>query len=112
MSIGKKDFLAKKTTSACCSENCAKQFYKKRKRDEKIMQAEVETKSKKMLSAAKVEDNYRIINLKQYLTLKEAAILLNITSLTLRRWSFANEIPASKIGKKWIFDKTLIIPYK
>ena len=97
-----KDFIAKKTTSACCSDNCAKMFYKKRKRDEKIKTAEVETKSKKMLLAAVVEEEHKIINAKQYLTLIEAALLLNVTPLTLRRWTFAKEIQASKSGKKWI----------
>ena len=108
----KNDFIAKKTTSACCSDSCAKRLYKNRKRDEKIKIAEVETKSKKMLSAAMVEDEYKIINAKQYLTLIEAALLLNITPLTLRRWTLAKQVPASKIGKKWMFDKTLIMPHK
>ena len=108
----KKDFIAKKTTSACCSDNCAKSLYKSRKRDEKIKIAEVETKSKKMLSAAMVEDEYKIINAKQYLSLIEAALLLNVTPLTLRRWTLAKQISASKIGKKWIFDKSLIMPQK
>ena len=52
-------------------------FYKKRKRDEKIKITEIETKSKKMLSVAIVEDEYKSINAKQYLTLIEAALLLN-----------------------------------
>ena len=108
----KKDFIAKKTTSACCSDNCAKMFYKKRKRDEKIKIAEVETKSKKILSIAKVEDEFKIINAKQFLTLTEAALLLNVSPLTLRRWTLAKQIAASKSGKKWIFDKTLIMPHK
>ena len=108
----KKDFIAKKTTSACCSDNCAKMFYKKRKRDEKIKLANVETKSKKILSIAKVEDEHKIINAKQYLTLLEAALLLNVSPLTLRRWTLAKQIAASKSGKKWIFDKSLIMPQK
>ena len=108
----KKDFIAKKTTSACCSDNCSKLFYKKRKRDEKIKMAEVITKSKKMLSVAIVEDEYKVINAKQFLTLVQAALLLNITPLTLRRWTLAGQMPASKFGKKWIFDKALIMPHK
>ena len=108
----KKDFIAKKTTSACCSDNCAKMFYKKRKRDEKIKLAEVETKSKKILSVAILEDEFKIINAKQFLTLTEAALLLNVSPLTLRRWTLAKQIAAYKSGKKWIFDKTLITPYK
>ena len=108
----KKDFIAKKTTSACCSDNCAKRLYKDRKRDEKIKLVEVETKSKKILSAGIVEDEFKIINAKQYLTLIEAALLLNVSPLTLRRWTLAKQIAASKSGKKWIFDKTLIMPHK
>ena len=108
----KKDFIAKKTTSACCSDNCAKMFYKKRKRDEKIKIAEVKTDTIKKLSAAKLEDEHKIINAKQFLTLTEAALLLNVTPLTLRRWTLAKQIAASKSGKKWIFDKTLIMPHK
>ena len=77
----KMDFIAKKTTSARHSNNCSKQFYKKRKRDEKIKLTEVEIKSKKMLSIAIVEKEHKIINSKQYLTLIEAALLLNITPL-------------------------------
>ena len=107
----KKDFIAKKTTSACCSDNCAKQYYKKRKRDEKIKTAEVETKSKKLLSATIIEEEYKILNAKQYLTLIEAALLLNVSPLTLRRWTLAKQVPAFKSGKKWIFDKTLILSH-
>ena len=107
-----KDFIAKKTKSACCSDNCAKRLYKDRKRDEKIKLVEVETKSKKILSAGIVEDEFKIINAKQYLTLIEAALLLNVSPLTLRRWTLAKQIAASKSGKKWIFDKTLIMPHK
>ena len=108
----KNDFITKKTTSACCSDNCAKSLYKSRKRDEKIKLAETETKSKKMLSAAIVEEEHKLINAKQYLTLKEAALLLNVTPLTLRRWALAKEIPGFKALKKWIFDKSLIMPHK
>ena len=108
----KRDFIAKKTTSACCSDNCAKRLYKSRKRDEKIKLAEVETKSKKILSVAKLEDEHKIINVKQYFTLIEAALLLNVSPLTLRRWTLAKQIIASKSGKKWIFNKTLILPHK
>lgn len=107
-----KEFIAKKTTSKTCSDNCAKRLYKDRKRDEKIKLAEVETKSKKILSVAIVEDEFKIINAKQYLTLIEAALLLNVSPLTLRRWTLAKQITGSKFGKKWIFDKTLIMPHK
>lgn len=76
----KKDFIAKKTTCASCSDNCAKRLYKDRKRDEKIKLTKVETKSKKILSIAILEDEFKIINAKQFLTLTEAALLLNVSS--------------------------------
>lgn len=108
----KNDFIAKKTTSACCSDNCAKRLYKSRKREEKIQLAVAETKNKKILVAAVIEEEHKIINAKRYLTLKEAALLLNITPLTLRRWTLAKQIQASKIGKKWIFDTEMIMSCK
>ena len=108
----KKDFVAKKTTSACCSDNCSKRLYKRKKRDEKINVVQVETQNKKILAAAVVQQEHRIINAKRFLTLKEAALLLNVTPLTLRRWTLAKQVPASKVGKKWIFDTTIIMPYK
>ena len=100
-----KEFIAKKTTSKTCSDNCAKRFYKLNKRNEKIGDAELQTAIKKTPKSFVTEEEIRIINLKELLTLMEAALLLNISPLTLRRWTLCGKMPASKIGKKWVYKR-------
>ena len=100
-----KEFIAKKTTTKCCSDDCAKRFYKLNKRNDKIAQAELKTEIKRQPKAFITEAEIRVIQTKQYLTLKEAAVLLNVSPLTLRRWTLEGKINATKIGKKWMFDK-------
>jgi len=43
----KKEFIAKTTVTQCCSDDCAKRFYKLKKRDRKISQAELNMEIKK-----------------------------------------------------------------
>lgn len=99
----KKEFIAKTTTTACCSANCAKRFYTLKKREEKINKIVDETEQKRNEKFLISEQQIKLINVKRYLTLNEAAMLLNITPLTLRRWTLSGKIKANKIGKKWIF---------
>ena len=96
----RKEFVAKKTTSQTCSDDCAKRFYKQKQRDNKIAQAELETEIKRRPSAYIKEDELKAIQSKDNLTLKEAAVLLNISPLTLRRWILAGKINSIKVGKK------------
>ena len=100
-----KEFIAKKTTSKTCSDNCAKRFYKLNQRTDKIVQAELKTAIKKAPKAFVTVEQIRVINSKQYLTLKEAALLLNISALTLRRWTLGGKMHAHKVGKKWVYEK-------
>ena len=103
-----KEFIAKKTTTKCCSDDCAKRFYKLNKRNDKIAQAELKTEIKRQPKDFITEDELKVIQAKQYLTLKEAAVLLNISPLTLRRWTLDGKIKANKVGKKWMFERKLI----
>ena len=100
-----KEFIAKKTTSKTCSDNCAKRLYKLNKRNEKIAEAELQTAIKKRPKNFVTEEEIRIINAKELLTLNEAALLLNISPLTLRRWTLCGNMPANKIGKKWVYKR-------
>ena len=99
------DFIAKKTTSKTCSDNCAKRLYKLNKRNEKIAEIDLQTVIKKRPKCLVTEEEIRILNSKMLLTLNEAALLLNISPLTLRRWTLCGKMPASKIGKKWVFKR-------
>ncbi len=102
-----KEFVAKKTTSKTCSDSCAKRFYKLNMRNDKIAHVALETAIKQAPKAYVTEEQIRVINAKQYLTLKEEALLLNISALTLRRWTLGGKMPASKVGKKWVYESPL-----
>lgn len=43
-----KEFIAQKTTTACCSKQCANALYKKRKRDEAIKAKKIQTRLRLM----------------------------------------------------------------
>ena len=51
------------------------------------------------------EEQMRAIQAKEWLTLKEAALLLNVSSLTLRRWILAGKVHSEKMGRKHLFKK-------
>jgi excisionase family DNA binding protein len=51
------------------------------------------------------EDQVRAIQAKEWLTLIEAALLLNVSPLTLRRWTLAGKVKSEKVGKKHAFRR-------
>jgi excisionase family DNA binding protein len=107
----KNEFIAKKTTSKTCSDDCAKRLYKLNQRKSKIAQAELKTEIRRSAKGFIVEEQIKAIQAKEYLTLKEGAIFLNISPLTLRRWTLAGKIISQKIGKKHLFRKEhLLVP--
>jgi excisionase family DNA binding protein len=104
-----KEFVARKTTSKTCSDACAKRFYKLNQRNSRIEQAELETEIKRRPLAYLKKEDLETIQSKQILTLKKAAILLNISPLTLRRWILAEKMKSHKAGKKHILAKSDLI---
>jgi len=105
----KQEFIARKTTRQTCSDPCAKRLYKLRKREEAIDRAEVETMIKRKPEAFITEERLRVINAKQFLTLKEAALLLNVSPLTLRRWTLSRKIASRKVGRKHLYDRSRLL---
>lgn len=99
----KNEFIAKKTTSKTCSDACAKRLYKLNVRNDKIARSDLETEIKRRPASYITESDIRVIQAKNNLTLIEAAIILNITPLTLRRWTLAGRIKSYKAGRKHIF---------
>ena len=69
----KNDFIAKKTSSKTCSDDCAKRLYKLNQRNKKIHQEELMTEIKRKPEAYIQEAQIRSIQAKENLTLKEAA---------------------------------------
>jgi len=96
----KQEFIAKTTVTQCCSDACAKRFYRLKQRNSKIAQAELETEIKRRPLSFRTEEEIKAIQSKDNLTLKEAAVLLNISPLTLRRWILAGKVNSTKVGKK------------
>src|SRR5450631_2010423 len=105
------EFIAKTTTTKCCSDNCSKRFYKLKIKNDKIAEAELKTEMKRKPKNFITAEEIRAIQAKENLTLIEAAVLLNITPLTLRRWTLSDKINADKVGKKWMFEKQSIIAF-
>lgn len=52
------------------------------------------------------EEEVKVIQAKEWLTLVEAALLLNVSPLTLRRWVLAGKVRSEKVGRKHMFEKT------
>src|SRR5450631_4437111 len=99
-----KEFIAKTTTTKCCSDNCSKRFYKLKIKNDKIARANLKTEIKRQPKNFITEQEINAIQAKENLTLIEAAILLNVTPLTLRRWTLAGKVNSKKFGKKWMFN--------
>jgi len=89
------DFVAKTTVTKYCGDNCAKLAYKARKRAEKINKSKaspVKSQSKK----TELSD----IQQKDYLTVKEASLLLGCSSKTIYRMVTKNTIQAINLGER------------
>jgi excisionase family DNA binding protein len=70
-----------------------------------IGRVELETEVKRKPGAYITEEEVRVIQAKEWLTLKEAALQLNVSPLTLRRWVLAGKVKSRKVGRKHAFRK-------
>jgi excisionase family DNA binding protein len=100
------DFVARKTNSKTCSDDCAKRLYKLNQRNKKIQQASEENRNKRSSDGFKPIDDIQAVQLRDILDLQQAATYLNISPLTLRRWVLSGKITSHKIGKKHMFLKS------
>jgi DNA-binding transcriptional regulator YiaG len=77
-------------------------LYKMRTREKAISRAKLETEIERTPVAYITEEQVKAIQDKEWLDLKEAAFLLNVSPLTLRRWTnncVIDTIPDKKIKK-------------
>jgi excisionase family DNA binding protein len=105
----KQEFIARKTTSETCSDPCAKRFYKIKQREKAISRALAETMVKRKPQAFVTVEQVKAIQAKEWLTLKEAALLLNVSPLTLRRWVLTGKVKSKKVGRKHAFRRPDLI---
>jgi excisionase family DNA binding protein len=104
----KQEFIARKTTTETCSDSCAKRLYKLRLREKAISRAKTETMVKQKADTFITEDQVKVIQAKEWLTLKEAALLLNISPLTLRRWTLGGKVKSERVGRKHMFSRAAL----
>jgi len=105
----KQEFIARKTTTETCSDPCAKRFYKVKQREKAIQQVSMETMVKRKPEAFVTEEQVKAIQAKEWVTLVEAALLLNVSPLTLRRWTLAGRVKSKKVGRKHAFRRVDLI---
>lgn len=91
------------------SDACAYQLYKLKKRNDAISRAKIKTEAKQKPEAYIAEDQVREIQAKEWLALKEAALLLNVSPLTLRRWTLAGKVKSEEVGRKHLFERALLL---
>ncbi len=91
------EFIARTTVTRFCGEKCAKKAYKARKRVERVEKSNLETFSVKTLPLTE-------LNAKEYLTVREVAMLLNSSIRTAYRLIDKGQIKAVNLGIR----KTLI----
>lgn len=102
------EFIAKTIQTRYCSHSCNSKAYKEAKRKEKIGSVTnpgnptIHTNHLKLNNAI---PDYTVIGKKEFLTITETCQLLNITSVTLRRWIKDSIIKSSRIGKKHIIKR-------
>lgn len=89
------EFIAKTTVTKYCGDNCAKKAYKQRARNKKINEAVKEERTF-------LVNSYDQINNKQYLTVKEASRLLNISIRTTYRLIEDGSLPAVNLYERLI----------
>lgn len=94
-----KEFIVQKTTTACCSKQCANTLYKKRKRDEAI-------KANNQIVEKKIEEKpIERIKDKPFLTITETATYLGVTRPTVYSYIKQGELKVVRLGLKYLLKK-------
>ena len=70
-----------------------------------IQRTDVVTVVKREPKAFITEGEIKAVQAKEWLTLVEAALLLNVSTLTLRRWTLAGKVKSKKVGRKHAFRR-------
>jgi len=91
----KTSFIAKTTVTRFCGDKCAKIAYKKRQKNNKIKKSNTETVKIKL-------EPLEIIQVKDYLTVKETSALLNISKRSTYRLISEGQLKASNLSERLI----------
>lgn len=100
-----KEFVAKTIKTRYCSHSCNSKAYKEEQRNAKIKAAIIPTIPANPPKLKTAKTDYSVLSQKELLTVNEACQLLNITSVTLRRWIKDGIIKTHRLGKKHIIKR-------
>ncbi len=103
-----KSFVARTTVTKYCGDTCAKRAYKKRKRDEKIKAALVETQSEIQGLQTSQSVQTSTLHSKEFLSVQEVANLIGASRWTIQRMIQREQIKAAKFGRRTIIARTEI----
>ena len=95
-------FIAKTTVTKFCSQKCASKAYKLNKKNEKVEKAQVQEYNKS------VGIDMQLIQSKEFLSIKEACLLIGISRMSLYRYIKNRTIEPSKLGGKVIIKRQVI----
>jgi excisionase family DNA binding protein len=90
-----REFIAKTTVTKFCGDICAKIAYKARKRAEKIS-----SPPRKYASRVDPKDRVQELQLREFLSVKDTALLLGCSSKTIYRLIEKGTIKATNIGDR------------
>jgi excisionase family DNA binding protein len=88
-------FIAKTTVTRFCGDKCAKVAYKKRKRNNKIRKSDSDTLKIKL-------EPLEVLQVKDFLTVKETASLLNISRRSTYRLIELGALRAANLSTRLI----------
>lgn len=94
-------FKAQKTTTRYCSHQCNQRGYKKRKKEEKVAQSNLETTRK--IVALKVP-----IKEKDFLSVADVCTLLGISRWSVYRAIHSGRLKAVKFGRRTLISRQAI----
>ncbi len=93
------NFIAKTTVTKFCSHRCASAAYKKRKKQNLL----IETQTSEYNKSKSIDLD--VIQKKEYLSISETCLLLGLSRMTIHRQIKANKLPSSKVGGRVIIKR-------
>ena len=93
------EFIARTTVTKCCSDLCSKRSYKQRKRDQKIEASQSIVQNPKEPGTDRINDkSYFSLKTLDYLSVKEASLLLKCDPRTIYRLLKSGKLPYANLS--------------
>jgi len=105
-----KVFIAKKTVSRCCSDECAKKYYKWKQRQQKVELASEQTKEKLQSPNPVPVANQGAVS-QDLINIKTLSAATGISRASLFRLMQQDGFPRLKVGGKLLFNKERVLQY-